>query len=179
MRSLERAAMRRLVKLLLIGLAIGAIVGKMDQERHDHLGEVSRIPAEWRWASLRDKEGDDLRAAIPAHAGGAGARAGPARHDLPQGAEQDPGPGEAAAPGRRLIDGETWIGLDVDVKGEIYEGLLEQQRPGGEERRRPVLHAAPADPGHGRGHATRRLGADDLRPGLRHRRLPARGRTST
>ena len=25
-----------------------------------------------------------------------------------------------------LIDGETWIGLDVDVKGEIYEGLLEK-----------------------------------------------------
>ena len=33
---------------------------KMDQERNDHLGEVSRIPAEWRWASLRDKEGDEL-----------------------------------------------------------------------------------------------------------------------
>ena len=25
-----------------------------------------------------------------------------------------------------LINGETWIGLDVDVKGEIYEGLLEK-----------------------------------------------------
>ena len=25
-----------------------------------------------------------------------------------------------------LIDGETWIGLDIDVKGEIYEGLLEK-----------------------------------------------------
>jgi type I restriction enzyme M protein len=25
-----------------------------------------------------------------------------------------------------MIDGETWIGLDVDVKGEIYEGLLEK-----------------------------------------------------
>lgn len=25
-----------------------------------------------------------------------------------------------------LIDGETWVGLDVDVKGEIYEGLLEK-----------------------------------------------------
>jgi len=25
-----------------------------------------------------------------------------------------------------LIDGETWMGLDVDVKGEIYEGLLER-----------------------------------------------------
>src|SRR5690606_16540533 len=25
-----------------------------------------------------------------------------------------------------LIDGETWIGLNVDVKGSIYEGLLEK-----------------------------------------------------
>ncbi|EDK72723.1 N-6 DNA methylase [candidate division TM7 genomosp. GTL1] len=25
-----------------------------------------------------------------------------------------------------LIDGETWVGLDVDVKGEIYEGLFEK-----------------------------------------------------
>ena len=25
-----------------------------------------------------------------------------------------------------LIDGETWTGLDIDVKGEIYEGLLEK-----------------------------------------------------
>ncbi|MCK6585781.1 MAG: SAM-dependent methyltransferase, partial [Anaerolineales bacterium] len=25
-----------------------------------------------------------------------------------------------------LIDSETWIGLDIDVKGEIYEGLLEK-----------------------------------------------------
>jgi len=26
----------------------------------------------------------------------------------------------------KLIDEETWIGLDVDIKGEIYEGLLEK-----------------------------------------------------
>ncbi|MBN2015620.1 SAM-dependent DNA methyltransferase [Candidatus Dojkabacteria bacterium] len=26
----------------------------------------------------------------------------------------------------RLIDAETWVALDVDVKGEIYEGLLEK-----------------------------------------------------
>jgi type I restriction enzyme M protein len=25
-----------------------------------------------------------------------------------------------------MIDGETWTGLDIDVKGEIYEGLLEK-----------------------------------------------------
>ncbi len=25
-----------------------------------------------------------------------------------------------------LIDGETWMGMDIDVKGEIYEGLLQK-----------------------------------------------------
>ncbi len=25
-----------------------------------------------------------------------------------------------------LINGETWVGLDIDTKGEIYEGLLEK-----------------------------------------------------
>ncbi|MCB1778431.1 MAG: SAM-dependent DNA methyltransferase, partial [Candidatus Competibacteraceae bacterium] len=25
-----------------------------------------------------------------------------------------------------LIDGETWVGLDIDVKADIYEGLLEK-----------------------------------------------------
>ena len=98
---------------------------KMDQERHDHLGEVSRIPAEWRWASLRDKEGDELELqyrhtleALARQPGLLGTIFRKAQNKI-----QDP------AKLRRLvvmIDGETWIGLDVDVKGEIYEGLLER-----------------------------------------------------
>ena len=98
---------------------------KMDQERHDLLGEVSRIPAEWRWASLRDKEGDELelqyRHALEALAREPGLLGTIFRKA--QNKIQDP------AKLRRLvvmIDGETWIGLDVDVKGEIYEGLLEK-----------------------------------------------------
>ena len=41
-----------------------------------------------------------------------------------------------------LIDRETWIGLDADVKGDAYEGLLEKNAAGHQVRRRPVLHAA-------------------------------------
>jgi type I restriction enzyme M protein len=98
---------------------------KMDQERHDHLGEVSRIPVEWRWAALKDKEGDDLELqyrhtleALAREPGLLGTIFRKAQNKI-----QDP------AKLRRLvvmIDGETWIGLDVDVKGEIYEGLLEK-----------------------------------------------------
>ncbi|MGH6919756.1 MAG: type I restriction-modification system subunit M N-terminal domain-containing protein, partial [Geminicoccaceae bacterium] len=98
---------------------------KMDQERHDHLGEVSRIPAEWRWEKLKDEEGDALelqyRHALEALAREPGLLGTIFRKA--QNKIQDP------AKLRRLvvmIDGETWIGLDVDVKGEIYEGLLER-----------------------------------------------------
>ena len=68
---------------------------------------------------------------------------------LPQGAEprsHDPAKLKRLV---SLIDGETWIGLGVDVKGAIYEGLLEERRRG-EVRRGSVLHAAPADRGDGR-----------------------------
>jgi len=27
----------------------------------------------------------------------------------------------------RMINNETWLGLDVDVKGAIYEGLLQKK----------------------------------------------------
>ncbi len=72
-----------------------------------------------------------------------------------------------------LIDREHWIELDADVKGDAYEGLLEknaQDTKGGAGQYftpRPLIQAIvdvmrPA------------AGRDDLRPGLRHRRLPAR-----
>jgi type I restriction enzyme M protein len=74
---------------------------------------------------LRDKEGDDLelqyRHALEALAREPGLLGTIFRKA--QNKIQDP------AKLRRLvvmIDGETWIGLDVDVKGEIYEGLLEK-----------------------------------------------------
>ena len=73
-----------------------------------------------------------------------------------------------------LIDREQWSALDADVKGDAYEGLLEknaQDTKGGAGQYftpRPLIQAIvdvmrPA---------ARR---DDLRPGLRHRRLPAGG----
>ena len=146
---------------------------KMDQERHDHLGEVSRIPAEWRWAALKDKEGDELELqyrhtleALAREPGLLGTIFRKAQNKI-----QDP------AKLRRLvvmIDGETWIGLDVDVKGEIYEGLLERNAQevksgaGQYFTPRPLIRAMVEviDP------APR---PEDLRSGLRHRRLPARG----
>ena len=45
-----------------------------------------------------------------------------------------------------LIDNEQWMSLDVDVKGDAYEGLLEKNAAGRQGRRGPVLHAPRADP---------------------------------
>ena len=72
-----------------------------------------------------------------------------------------------------LIDKEQWTSLSADVKGDAYEGLLQKNAEdvkGGAGQYftpRPLIAAmvevmAPA------------TGPDDLRPGLRHRRLPPR-----
>ena len=72
-----------------------------------------------------------------------------------------------------LIDRETWLTLDADVKGDAYEGLLEK-------------NAEDVKSGAGQYFTPRPLiraivevmrpepGMTDLRPGLRHRRVPAR-----
>jgi len=98
---------------------------KMDQEGSAMLGLPSSIPAQYNWASLQRLDGDDLESHYRATLAGLGQGAGliPVIFRKSQNKIQDP------AKLRRLIeliDGETWIGLDIDVKGEIYEGLLEK-----------------------------------------------------
>ena len=99
---------------------------KMDQEREEYLGEASAIPPKWNWAQLAKKDGDELEAQY--------------RHTLEALAKEDGLVGtifrksqnKLSDPAKlkrvvSLIDKEgPWIGLQVDVKGEIYEGLLER-----------------------------------------------------
>ncbi len=98
---------------------------KMADEQEHELGKASAIPPELGWRSLLRLDGD----ALEAHyrhiltALGAGSGLIPVIFRKAQNKIQDP------AKLRRLIDlidSETWIGLDMDVKGEIYEGLLEK-----------------------------------------------------
>jgi len=98
---------------------------KMADEQEREFGKTSAIPPEYGWASLRDLEG----AALEQHYRqilselGQGAGLIPVIFRKAQNRIQDP------AKLRRLItliDGETWTGLDMDVKAEIYEGLLEK-----------------------------------------------------
>jgi type I restriction enzyme M protein len=104
---------------------------KMDDERARLVaaglikGERSAIPEDCRWPVLRDLQGEELTRRYSAILETLSRRSGivgtiflKAQNEI-----QDP------AKLRRLvglIDGETWLGLGVDVKGSIYEGLLER-----------------------------------------------------
>ena len=99
---------------------------KMDAEREDLLGEASAIPARWSWGELANKDGDALELQY--------------RHTLERLGSEDgligtifrKAQNKLSDPAKlkrvvSLIETEgPWIGLGVDVKGEIYEGLLER-----------------------------------------------------
>jgi type I restriction enzyme M protein len=99
---------------------------KMDQERAELLGEPSSVPPEWNWSALVTKDGEALEVQY--------------RHALEALAKEDgligtifrKAQNKLSDPAKlkrvvSLIDKEgPWIGLTVDVKGEIYEGLLEK-----------------------------------------------------
>ena len=98
---------------------------KMDDENVWQLGKTSTIPADLSWSSLQPRDGDDLETHYRHILTELGKRSGliGVIFRKAQNKIQDP------AKLRRLIDlidGETWLGLDIDVKGEIYEGLLEK-----------------------------------------------------
>lgn len=98
---------------------------KMDQERTELLGEPSIIPAAWRWEKLGPLAGDALELqyrhtleALAKEKGLIGTIYRKAQNKL-----TDPAKLKRVV---SLIDNETWIGIGVDVKGSIYEGLLEK-----------------------------------------------------
>jgi type I restriction enzyme M protein len=96
---------------------------KMDEEQQNV--RLSTIPPDLRWSSLAGLDGDALETHYRHILSSLGQGSGliPTIFRKAQNKIQDP------AKLRRLvelIDGETWMGLDVDIKGEIYEGLLEK-----------------------------------------------------
>jgi type I restriction enzyme M protein len=98
---------------------------KMDDEQARELDKPSAIPPDLNWASLHGLDGADLetqyRNILTELGKGAGLIPTIFRKALNK--IQDPAKLKRLI---ELIDGETWIGLDMDVKGEIYEGLLEK-----------------------------------------------------
>ena len=96
-----------------------------DEQTKAPFNKISSIPEGLDWKSLLEKDGDILQThyrkildSLGKEKGMLGVIFRKAQNKI-----QDP------AKLRRLIimiDGEVWTGLDIDVKGEIYEGLLQK-----------------------------------------------------
>ena len=98
---------------------------KMDQERESLLGEPSAIPEEHRWTALARLDGEAMAKQYRETLEALGKEGGliGTLFDRAQNKLSDPAKLKRVV---SLIGQETWIGLDVDTKGEIYEGLLER-----------------------------------------------------
>ena len=96
-----------------------------DEQTKPPFNKKSIIPANYDWLSLSEKDGDALEVhyrhmleTLAKESGMLGVIFRKSQNKI-----QDP------AKLRRLIElinGETWLGLDIDVKGDIYEGLLQK-----------------------------------------------------
>jgi type I restriction enzyme M protein len=98
---------------------------EMACETESLLQRESAIPEEYNWQSLLDRTGEDLESHYREILAELGKGSGlvPVIFRKAQNKIQDPTELHHVV---ELIDGETWIGMDVDIKGEIYEGLLEK-----------------------------------------------------
>jgi len=97
---------------------------KMDDE-NTAIGKSSANPEEFSWVSLRKLEGDDLETHYVKILRELGKGSGliPTIFRKAQNRIQKPAHLKRLID---LIDSEIWRGLNVDVKSEIYEGLLEK-----------------------------------------------------
>lgn len=98
---------------------------KMDEERTEYLGEPSLIPEAYQWSTIRGKTGE----ALDVHYKKALVELS-RRTDFvgtlflkAESKINDPAKLQRLV---TLIDSETWMGVNIDVKGTIYEGLLER-----------------------------------------------------
>lgn len=98
---------------------------KMDDERVDVLGEQSALPDGCRWRDLLPLTGSELEAkyrqaleTLSAQSGIIGTIYAKAQNKISSPAH--------LARLISLINEEVWLGMDVDVKGAIYEGLLQK-----------------------------------------------------
>ncbi len=96
-----------------------------DEQTRPPLNKLAIIPRNIDWQSLLTKDGDALEVqyrrtleALSKEKGLLGVIFRKSQNKI-----QDPAKLKRLV---ELINGETWVGLDIDVKGEIYEGLLQK-----------------------------------------------------
>lgn len=97
---------------------------KMSDERDD-LYHDSDIPAKYNWKSLKKLEGEPLEGHYITVLRELGKQRGIIGRIFSKSMNkiQDPAKLKRLI---NMIDSETWLGLDIDIKGTIYEGLLEK-----------------------------------------------------
>ena len=96
-----------------------------DEQTKPPYKKPSFIPESYDWPSFQNRDGSDLEihyretlAALGKSGGMLGIIFRKAQNRI-----QDPAKLKRLI---ALIDEETWMGLDIDIKGEIYEGLLQK-----------------------------------------------------
>ncbi len=88
--------------------------------------EESKIPAGYDWPSLLEKDGPALEAHYTILLGELGKQPGLLGLIFRKAQNRIQDPAKLKRLVVDLIDGETWMGVDADVKGDAYEGLLEK-----------------------------------------------------
>jgi type I restriction enzyme M protein len=99
---------------------------KMDEERSDLLGEPSVIPSEWRWDKLAEKDGDALELQYRHTLEKLGVEPGLIGTIFKKAQNKLTDPAKLKRVVSLIGSEGPWIGIGVDVKGQIYEGLLEK-----------------------------------------------------
>jgi type I restriction enzyme M protein len=96
-----------------------------DEQTKPPLNKKSYIPKDYNWESLIKKDGVELEVHYRNVLENLGKEKGMIGviFRKSQNKIQDPAKLKRLL---TLIGGETWLGLDIDVKGEIYEGLLQK-----------------------------------------------------
>ncbi len=99
---------------------------KMDEERSELLGEPSAVPDQWRWDKLVNKDGDALELQYRHTLENLGKEAGLIGTIFTKAQNKLTDPAKLKRVVSLIQNEGPWIGIGVDVKGQIYEGLLEK-----------------------------------------------------
>ncbi len=149
-----------------------------DEQSKPPFNKPSPIPPEYSWPALLKLDGDELEIHYRHTLEELGKRSGMLGVIFRKAQNKIQDPAKLRRLIVDLIDKEQWSSLSADVKGDAYEGLLQKNAEdvkGGAGQYftpRPLIAAMvdaiapqPSEAGQG----------DDLRSGLRHGRVPARG----
>jgi len=97
-----------------------------DERTQPPFNQPSRIPAGYDWASLLEKDGPELEAHYTLLLSSLGSEPGTLGLIFRKAQNRIQDPAKLRRLIVDLIEPEQWTGIDADVKGDAYEGLLEK-----------------------------------------------------